>query len=245
MGEDHVPLTFGYCRVSTPRQNLERQVRNIRAIAPNAIIYQEKYTGTEGKESRKEWAKLLKKVRPGDTIYFDSVSRMSRNSKEGFSDYEQLFHQGVRLIFLNEPHINTDVYRDALAVKIPLTETKIDIILEAVQRYLLEVARQFIIDAFDQAEKEVTDLHKKTREGVETARREGKQIGRRPGQKVVTKKSIDIKKKMLKHCKAFGNGTMSNKEFIEVFGIQANTFYKYKRELLEETHPTEGADSSG
>lgn len=37
---------YGYCRISTKKQNIERQVRNILAVHPDAIIVREVYTGT-------------------------------------------------------------------------------------------------------------------------------------------------------------------------------------------------------
>lgn len=40
-------MIYGYCRISTPRQNLERQVRNIKAAYPDAVIVREIYTGTK------------------------------------------------------------------------------------------------------------------------------------------------------------------------------------------------------
>ena len=39
---------------------------------------------------------------------------MSRNADEGFTLYELLYNQGVNLVFLKEPHINTDTYRKIL-----------------------------------------------------------------------------------------------------------------------------------
>lgn len=53
-------------------------------------------------------------MKAGDTIIFDSVSRMSRDAEEGFRLYEKLFNRNVSLIFLKEPHINTDTYRKAI-----------------------------------------------------------------------------------------------------------------------------------
>lgn len=228
-----VNMEYGYVRVSTKHQSLERQIRNIAAIAPKAKFYSEKYTGTE-KEGRKEWAKLLKVVNPGDTIFFDSVSRMSRNAQEGFEDYQTLFERGVNLIFIKEPYINTDVYRQALSVKIPMTDTPVDIILDAVQRYVLEVARLQIVRAFEEAEKEVTDLRQRTREGMQTARNHGKQIGQQPGRKLVTKKSIEAKEKILKYSKDF-HGGMDDKAVMDACRISPNTYYKYKRELRNES----------
>jgi len=69
----------------------------------------EVYTGTKF-QGRKEFDKLLRHVDSGDSIIFDSVSRMSRNSEEGFNNYEELYNRGINLIFLKEPHINTATY---------------------------------------------------------------------------------------------------------------------------------------
>lgn len=38
---------YGYARISTHKQNIERQVRNIKAVYPTAIIIKEVYTGTK------------------------------------------------------------------------------------------------------------------------------------------------------------------------------------------------------
>ena len=79
---------YGYARVSTPSQSIERQIRNIINYNGNTKIYQESYTGTT--QDRPEWQKLLSKLKAGDTIIFDSVSRMSRNSEEGVQEYFRL-----------------------------------------------------------------------------------------------------------------------------------------------------------
>ena len=72
---------YAFCRVSTAHQNIERQVRNILERYPNAIVVKEYYTGTK-LEGRKDFENLIKVLKEGDTLVFDSVSRMSRNSKE-------------------------------------------------------------------------------------------------------------------------------------------------------------------
>ena len=222
---------YGYCRISTHKQSIERQIRNIRSKHPKAIIFQEVYTGTKT-DGRKKWEQLLRIVKQGDTIVFDSVSRMSRNAAEGFATYQELFDNGIELEFLKEPHINTAVYKKALNNHIAMTGTKTDIILKAVNEYLMELAKEQIIIAFEQAEKEVTDLHQRTREGIETARLEGKQIGQRPGAKLTTKKSIAAKADIEKYSKDF-NGTLTDAECMRMIGIARNTYYKYKKELLE------------
>lgn len=223
---------YGYARISTPKQNIERQVRNIRSQYPEAVIIKEVFTGTRF-QGRKELDKLLHTAVTGDSIIFDSVSRMSRNAEEGFLMYEELFSRGIRLIFLTEPHINTDTYKKALQSGIPATGTSVDYILEGINKYLLALAKEQIRLAFEQAEKEVTDLHQRTREGIQTARLNGKQIGQKQGAKLKVKKAEPAKEIIRKHNKDFG-GTLNNEETWKLAGISKMTFYKYKKELIEE-----------
>lgn len=222
---------YGYCRISTAKQSIDRQIRNITKNFPDAKIVQEVFTGTKT-EGRDEWAKLYRTVKAGDTIIFDSVSRMSRDAEEGFSLYEELYSKGIELIFLKEPHINTATYKKALESNISLTGTSVDYILEGVNNYLMALAKEQIRLVFEQAQKEVQDLHQRTAEGIETARLAGKQIGQKQGAKLVTKKSIEKKEVIKKHCKDFG-GSLSDAECMELTGLARNTFYKYKREIKQ------------
>ena len=75
---------YAYCRISKASQNIQRQIDNILKAYPNAKIYQEVFTGTT--TDRKEWNKLKKVLKTGDTVVFDSVSRMSRNADEGINE---------------------------------------------------------------------------------------------------------------------------------------------------------------
>lgn len=223
-------MLYGYCRISKAKQSIERQIRNIKAAYPEALIVQEVFTRT--RIDRKEWQKLCNKVKSGDTIIFDSVSRMSGNANDGFSAYEDLYNRGVSLVFLKEPHINTSTYKQALENNVKLTGSNVDYILEGVNKYLMALAKEQIRLAFEQSEKEVEDLHLRTREGIETARLNGKQIGQRQGAKLTTKKSIAAKETILKHSKDFC-GSLNDLEVMQLTGLARNTFYKYKRELRE------------
>lgn len=223
---------YGYCRISTSKQSIERQHRNILEMYPSAKIIDEVYTGTKIYE-RKEFNKLLKQVKAGDTIVFDSVSRMSRDAEEGFKLYEELFNKGLELVFIKEQHINTETYKKALTNNIEMTNTAVDSILKGINEYLMTLAKEQIKIAFNQSEKEVTDLHQRTREGIETARLNGKQIGQKQGIKLVTKKSIDTKQDIVKYSKDF-KGTLNDVEVMKLTGLSRNTYYKYKKELVKE-----------
>lgn len=221
-------MLYGYCRISKAKQSIERQIRNIKAAYPEAVIIQEVFTRT--RIDRKEWQKLFSKVKSGDTIVFDSVSRMSGNANDGFAAYEELYSRGVSLVFLKEPHINTSTYQKALENNVQLTGSNVDYILEGINKYLMALAQEQIRLAFEQSEKEVEDLHQRTREGIETARLNGKQIGQRPGAKLITKKSIAAKETIRKHSQDF-NGSLTDLEVMQLTGLARNTYYKYKREL--------------
>ena len=230
---------YGYCRISTPRQNIERQVRNIAAAYPTAHIVREVYTGTACR-GRQELDKLLHCVQPGDTIVFDSVSRMSRSAEEGCALYEELYARGVNLCFLKEPHINTDTYKQALQRQINsspetgsvATDRFVSGIMDALNCYTSDLAKEQIRLAFAQAQKEVDDLHQRTREGIMTARLNGKQIGQQPGRRLHIKKADTAKALIQKHSRDFG-GTLSDADCIKLIGIARNTYYKYKRELRD------------
>ena len=231
---------YGYCRISRKSHNIDRLIRNILAAYPDAVIYKEAFTGTKI-QGRKTLDTLLKQVREGDTIVYDSVSRMSRNADEGCQLYEELFNKGVELVFLKENHINTSVYREALAKQINIsvntgdnaTDNLMNTIIEALNKFQMDLAKKQIELAFGQAQKEVEDLHQRTSEGIETARLAGKQIGGVPGKKLTTKKSIEKKVEIQKHCIDFG-GTLNDIDCMKLTGLSRNTYYKYKRELKAE-----------
>lgn len=233
-------MIYGYCRISRKTQNIERQERNITAAFPAAYIVKEAFTGTKI-AGRKELNKLLKLVKAGDTIVFDSASRMSRNATEAIELYEQLYNSGVELVFLKEPHINSETYKKAMQQQIEIninsgnaaTDSFVKGILEALNRYTMDLAKQQITLVFEQAQKEVDDLHQRTKEGIITARLNGKQIGIEKGTKLTTKKSIAAKEIIKKHNIDFG-GSLTDEETIKQAGISRNSFYKYKRELREE-----------
>ena len=222
---------YGYCRISTMKQKLQRQIDNIKREYPNAIIVPEEYTGTT--IDRPEWNKLFKRLQPGDTVVFDEVSRMSRNAEEGFALYEELMERGVNLIFLKERHIDTAVYQEALQSGVSMTGTDVDCILEGVNKYLMILAKRQIEIAFQQAQAEVDHLHQRTSEGVRKAQLDGKRVGRAAGAKVETKKAKTAKEIIKKHSKDFG-GSLSDPEVIKLTGLARNSYYKYKRELRGE-----------
>lgn len=236
-------MIYGYARVSTQKQSITRQLENIRRAAPGAIIIEESYTGTT--TDRPAWNRLRQKLTAGDTVIFDEVSRMSRNAVEGIALYSELFDAGVNLEFLKEPHINTSVYREKMqiqAAKLDSTGSKatdrlLEAIMKALHDYTIDLAREQIEIAFRTAQAEVDFLHQRTSEGVRRAQAEGKQVGRAQGARITTKKETTAKAAILKYSRDFG-GSLADPECMKLAGCSRNSFYKYKRELLDDQ--TEG-----
>lgn len=223
--------TYGYCRISTAKQSIDRQVRNILASYPDADIRKEVYTGTHF-QGRAELQKILDRVQAGDTIVFDSVSRMSRDAEEGIDLYFDLYDKGINLVFLKENYINTETYRSALKNQIDMTGDDVDLILQGVNQYLIRLAKKQIRIAFEQAQKEVDDLHQRTKEGIQTARLNGKLVGgaANKGKAYKVKKAEANLDLIRKHSKTFG-GTLNNKELMKMCGISEPTLLKYKNEI--------------
>ncbi len=227
---------FGYARVSTPTQSLERQIRNIKELYPEAEIYKETFTGTT--MERPEWKKLYRRLSSGDFVVFDSVSRMARTANDGVAIYKDLMDKGVELIFLKQPHINTEVYKDdkqrvtipGVSIADESANTYVNRILEATNLYISDIMEKQIKLAFQAAEDEVRNLQQRTKEGLVTARNNGKQIGRKggTGQRFITGKERKMKPLIIKMSKDF-NGTLNDRDCMEILGLSSNTYYKYKK----------------
>ncbi|MGL4989497.1 MAG: recombinase family protein, partial [Cetobacterium sp.] len=224
---------YGYCRISTYKQKLERQIENILREFPSAKIYKEIFTGTVV-EDRKVFKSLIKKVKANDTIIFDSVSRMSRNAIEGVDVYFELMNRDINLIFLKENYINTEIYKDKIKnnenIKVE-DETLNQTIMKGIREYMIQLATRQIQIAFEQSEKEVNDMKQRTKEALKILKENGTVLGRKKDSKIITKKSLKVKEIIKKNSKYFG-GTLNDTEILKLAEITRNTFYKYKKEIM-------------
>lgn len=90
---------FGYARVSTEQQNLDRQIDALKKYDVD-VIYNEKMTGT--KRDRPELTKLLDRMTEGDTVVIESLSRLGRSTKDLIELTELFQSKGVHLVSLKE-----------------------------------------------------------------------------------------------------------------------------------------------
>ena len=242
---------YGYVRVSTLEQNKERQIKNILRDYPEAFILSEEYTGKT--MDRPVWSKLYPKLREGDVVVFDEVSRMSRDAEEGFRVYQELYERGVDLVFLKEPHISTTSYREALkgSIKVDVksgdqdTDDLISGIMTALNKFMLAKVRADIKKAFEQSQNE-TDLRaQRAKEGIAEAKKrneelkilypdtymerpEYSQIGREREDKLTIKKAEPIKALIRKYSRDF-EGTLSDMELLGVLSTKTVKIPNKKR----------------
>ena len=234
---------YGYVRVSTLEQNKERQIQNILREYPEAIIMSDEYTGRT--MDRPVWSKLYPKLKKGNLVVFDEVSRMSRDAEEGFKVYQELYERGVELIFLKEPHISTTSYREALKSSINEVDVKsgdhdiddlINGMMTVINNFMLAKVKADIKRAFEQSQAETDHRAQRVEEGIAEAKKhneelkvlypdtykdhpEYSQIGREKGDKLNIKKAQPIMDLIRKYSKDF-EGTLNDKELLGVLSTQ-------------------------
>lgn len=114
---------FGYCSSGCTRPQFEKQINNINKKYPNAIIIKEVYSQTD--TDRTELSKLLAQLEKDDTLIVNSMDRLDRNPQKLLTYYKDMAGKGVKLIFLNQPYMNTELYQTAymdMVSKAPLND---------------------------------------------------------------------------------------------------------------------------
>lgn len=96
MDQKPTGYTFGYRRVSSVKQSYERQTKALHdAGIPEDRIFEDKMSGKHA--SRPEFDKLLKQVRPGDSVVVSSLDRFGRTTLHILQTIEELAARGVEV----------------------------------------------------------------------------------------------------------------------------------------------------
>ena len=152
-------MTYGYIRVSSRDQNLDRQRLAMAQFGVEAgCVYADKQSGKDF--DRPAYRRLLGKLRPGDTLVLKSIDRLGRNYEEILEQWRILTKEkGVAVVVLDMPLLDTRRDRD-------LTGTLIaDIVLQLLS-YVAQTEREFI--------------RQRQAEGIAAAKARGVRFGRRP-----------------------------------------------------------------
>lgn len=97
-------MKFGYMRVSTLDQNLDRQEQQLRDAGCERMFF-EKVTGT--KRDRLELNRMLEFLRNGDTVVVTDLTRLSRSTKDLIEIAELISRKGANLKSLKESWLDT------------------------------------------------------------------------------------------------------------------------------------------
>ncbi len=194
---------FGYVRVSSKDQNEERQIENMKCLGiEDRDIFIDKQSG---KNMKRENYQMLKRLaRTGDTIVFDSLTRLGRSMNDVLEEFRYYEQQRINLQFIKEPFINVNYSG----------ESTNDVIQQAVQKATLTILSAF-------AEKERNDIKQRQAEGIALAKKNGKPLGRPP---------VQITEQFIKAYEEWHDGSITAVGAMKKYEIKRSSFYKLVRE---------------
>ena len=149
---------YGYVRVSTKEQNEERQLKAMEEFGVEKVnIFCDKQSGKDFE--RPGYKRLIRKLKPGDTVVIKSIDRLGRNYDEILEQWRVITKvKRADVVVLDMPLLDTRSGRD-------LTGTLIaDIVLQLLS-YVAQTEREFI--------------KQRQREGIDAARERGVHLGRK------------------------------------------------------------------
>jgi DNA invertase Pin-like site-specific DNA recombinase len=197
---------FGYVRVSSKDQNEERQIQNMKDLGiEDRDIFIDKESGKNMERENYQMLKHL--VRTGDTIVFDSLTRLGRNMNDTLEEFRYYEKHKVNLQFIKEPYINVNY----------TGESTNDVIQSAIQKATLTILSAF-------AEKERIDIKQRQAEGIALARKQGKHLGRPP---------VEITEKFIEAYKEWKSGSITAVGAMKKYDIKRSSFYKLAKQYEE------------
>lgn len=201
-------MKFAYIRVSSKDQNEARQVATMKAQGVlEANVYIDKASGKD--TDRAQYQALKGKLRAGDAVVFDSISRMSRSMADTKEEFAWFMSEGIALEFVAEPMLNTT------------GKAQDDVMQRAMSEIILTLLAAF-------AEKERTDIRARQAEGIAAAKSRGQRLGR----PAMTWQSLDADTKRL-FIAQFNRWKANEQTAVETFknvGMTKSTFYKIAKE---------------
>ncbi len=198
---------FGYARVSTQGQNIDRQLHDLKKyVKDEKNIYIDKQSGKDFK--RAEYQKMKAALRDGDELFIKSLDRLGRNKQQITDELRELRGNGVFVHILDFPQTMIE------------TENK-------QQRELLDLATNVMIEILGYiAEKERENIKQRQAEGIAAWRRTGKTKTGRP----FGRPRKAAPKNWSKVYNLWKNKEIKTKEAIAMLGIGRNMFYRLTHE---------------
>jgi len=184
-------MKYGYARVSTKDQNLDRQIHALKQAGAE-IIFEEKMTGT--KKDRPELNRLMETIGEGDTVIFAELTRLSRSTKDLLALVEEISNKGAEVKSLKESWLDTTTSSGKLMLTIfaGLSQFERDLLSERTKDGLESAKRdgrvggrpkqnggtmQHAIELFKEGEKTIAEICRNTGVSRPTLYRRLKELG--------------------------------------------------------------------
>lgn len=201
-------MIFGYVRVSTKEQNLERQIKALLDYENNLQednIFIDKQSGKDF--NRESYLKLKEKLKAGDTLIIKELDRLGRNKKMVLEQLTYFKELGVRVKVLD----------------VPTTLMDIDSFGNEIAKAMMDMINNLLIEVLSTiAEQERIKITTRQAEGIAIAKQQGKYKGR----KSVTEE--DLPKNFSKLYKQWKNNSINATQFAQLLGLKSRTtLYKY------------------
>ena len=194
---------FGYARVSSKEQNLDRQIDALReyGITDERDIVIDKVSG---KDFNRNGYKLLttQLLRPGDTLVIKELDRLGRNMDQIKKEWNSLVQRDINIIVIDTPILNTSGKTD-------LEKTLISNIVFELLSYM--------------AEKEREKIRQRQAEGI-------KALKDRNGGKGIGRPKTDIPNNFEEVYNSWRAGSITAKVAMEQLNLKRTTFYKLVKE---------------
>ena len=193
-------MEYGYIRVSTREQNEQRQLIAMREFGiDEKRIYMDKQSGKDFE--RKNYKKMIRKLKKNDTLVVKSIDRLGRNYDEILEQWRMITKEKqAAIVVLDMPLLDTRKNRD-------LTGTLIaDIVLQLLS-YVAQTEREFI--------------RQRQAEGIAAARQNGVKFGRKPKERPDDLESLKAQ---------WLRGELSARAAARQLGITHNTFLRWVKE---------------
>ena len=194
-------VIYGYARVSTKEQNEDRQII---ALTENGVkkknIYLDKESGKDFE--RKEYQRLMRKLKKGDLLCIKSIDRLGRN-------YEEIQRQWR--IITKEKEVSIYV------IDMPILDTRNE--KDLIKTFISDIVLQLLSFV---AENERVNIRQRQREGIDAAMARGVKFGR---------PRIEIPENFNKVVKDFKQKKISFEKALQQTGLKESTFYRRMKEL--------------
>ena len=150
---------FGYARVSSKEQHLDRQINALKQYVPEENILTDKVSGKSLDRPSYQALKGALGLRAGDILYITSLDRLSRNKEDIKSELLWFKGNGITLKVLDLP---------TSMIEVPKGQ---EWILEMITNILIEVLSSI-------AQQERITILQRQRAGIDAAKEKGKHLGR-------------------------------------------------------------------